>query len=295
MKPIDPDKLLRFPIPSVRQTLTARDIAFYALSIGMGEYPLDDGRLDYVDPLRGPVVMPAMVLVMAHPGFWVAHPDSGVDPEAVLHASQGFRIVGALPSEGEIESRSRVTSLQDKGPGKAALFQTLTELSDREGRTFAVLERTSFVRGGGGFGGENAKSEPMPEPPGVPADIVVDLPTSREQAIFYRLNGDLNPLHIDPAIAARAGFASPILHGLCTMGIAAHALLKALADYRPGGLTAMSMRFAGPIHPGETVRTEIWKDGRFRVLAAERGAVIADQGRADIAHPSYGLLAESGS
>jgi len=279
--PLDADKLLRFRIPKGRQSLTARDMAFYALSIGMGRDPLDAAQLAFVDPLRGPAPMPAIVLVLAHPGFWISHPDSGVDPAAVLHASQSFEIVGSLPTEGDIESATCVTELMDKGAGKPALIVSKTALTT-SGTVFAYLERTIFVRGGGGFGGKSGSSTaPVPRRE-EPADFIVDLPTGREQALLYRLNGDFNPLHSDPDVAARAGFQAPILHGLCTMGIVAHALLRQLCAYQPQSLRSMSLRFSNPVTPGETIRTEIWKDGRFQARTLERDAIVVDQGRASI-------------
>jgi acyl dehydratase len=281
--PINAEKLLRFPIPRGRQTLAAKEIALYALSIGMARDPLDAAELRYVDPLKGPAVMPAMALVMAHPGFWLADPESGVDPTAVLHAAQSLDILGRMPTAGVVQSSTRITGLVDKGAGKPALVLSQTELSDADGAVFARMERTTFIRNGGGFGGD-AGGEPRPAaaPQGSP-DIVVDLPTSPAQALLYRLNGDLNPLHSDPDLAARAGFSRPILHGLCTMGVVAHALLRALADYDNTRLRGMSLRFASPVLPGETIRTEIWADGSFRARVLERDTVVIDRGRAAIA------------
>ena len=113
------------------QVFRPNDIALYALSVGMGRDPLDTRQLAYVDPLQGPAVMPSMVLVMAHPGFWlVADPQSGVDPRAALHAAEAFEILGPIPAGGEVESRTRVTEVIDKGEGKAALILTETELCD---------------------------------------------------------------------------------------------------------------------------------------------------------------------
>jgi len=276
--PVDREKLLAFAIPAGRQTLTPRDVAFYALSIGMGQQALDASELRYVDPVQGPEVMPAMVLVLAHPGFWLAHPDSGVDPKMVLHGSQDFEILAPIPTHGEVRSTSRVTGLSDKGEGKAAIIFSDTDLFDESGTRFARMNRTIFVRNGGGcgsFGETNVTATPAPE--GAP-DIVLDLPTRPEQALYYRLNGDFNPLHSDPALATRLGFQRPILHGLCTMGVIAHALLRCLADHDSGRLHGMSLRFSAPVLPGETIRTEIWNSGQFRARAVERDVVVADQG-----------------
>lgn len=278
--PVDIKKLMAFPIPEVRHRLEPKDIALYALSVGLGADPMDEAQLRFVNPSRGPAVMPSMTLVMAHPGFWLGHPDSGVDPKAVLHASQGFEILGALPQAGDVVSRTTVAGVVDKGAGKAALIDSETKLADAEGRVFARLARTTFIRGGGGFGGSDKAKGERAALPNNPPDMVIDFETRPEQALIYRLNGDFNPLHSDPAVARKAGFDRPILHGLCTMGVVTHALLKALADYRPERLRSVRLRFSKPVFPGETIRTEIWKDGRFRALAPARSETVIDDGLA---------------
>ena len=101
-----------------------------------------------------------------------------------------------------------------------------------------------------------------------------------EQALYYRLNGDDNPLHADPEVARRAGFARPILHGLCTFGVVTHALLRGLGGYEPAGLREMTLRFSAPVFPGETIRTEMWRDGSFRARVLERDVVVVDHGLA---------------
>ncbi|WP_313802278.1 MaoC/PaaZ C-terminal domain-containing protein [Sphingobium sp.] len=289
--PIDAEKLLNFEIPRVRQKVTPRDAAFYALSVGMGHDDAHRAQQSFIDPLAGPLPMPSMTLVMAHPGFWLGHPDSGVDPVAVLHGRQSIAITGALPVDAEVESETRITGLIDKGPGKAALILTETQISDATGLPFARLDRTTFIRGGGGFGGSDAPISPAPPTlQGEPA-LSIDLATRREQALLYRLNGDLNPLHSDPDIAARAGFERPILHGLCTMGFILHAILRGCLDYRPDRLRSVSLRFAAPVLPGETIRTEIWNDGSFRARVVERDLIVADEGRFDAILPNSGTEA----
>lgn len=285
--PVDIDKLHAFQIPSVRQTLTPEAIALYALSIGMGRDPLDSDQLRFVDPLQGPPVMPAMVLVMAHPGFWMADPASGVDPKAVLHAAQAFEILAPLPNGGEVRSESRVTDVFDKGEGKAALIVTETDLSDSSGSCFARLTRTTFIRGGGGFGGGAGPSVARPQAPHSPPDYIRDLSTGKEQALLYRMNGDLNPLHSDAQLATRLGFDAPILHGLCTMGVVTHALLGALTGYQPQHLRRVRLDFAKPLYPGETIRTEIWRDGSFRARVLERDVVVISGGQAAISETPF--------
>jgi acyl dehydratase len=188
-----------------------------------------------------------------------------------------------LPTEGIVSSQSKVTELIDKGSGKAALIRTETLIADEAGATVARLRRTTFVRGGGGFGGQNETSPPPPEYPDHPPDYVIDLPTRPEQALLYRLNGDLNALHSDPAAARRAGFERPILHGLATAGVVCHALLRALSDYDERRLTGFRLRFTGSVMPGETIQTEIWSTGAFRARARERQEIVIADGRAALA------------
>ena len=280
---LDPVKLLAFKIPQPRQTVSPRDVAYYALSIGFGHDPLDPRQLDFVDCSRPIKVVPTMALTLAHPGFWLGDPESGVDASGVLHAEQQLELLAPLPVNALVTSQSRITGLVDKGAGSAALLRTETWIEDEAGKRLARLLRTTYLRGGGGFGGANELPQPIRPPPNGEPDQVVDIPTRPEQALLYRLNGDLNPLHADPGFARKAGFERPILHGLCTMGIVCHALLRALTDYDESGLTMMRLRFAGAVLPGETVRTEIWSDGSFRARVVERNVVVVDDGSVTIA------------
>jgi acyl dehydratase len=112
-----------------------------------------------------------------------------------------------------------------------------------------------------------------------------DLPTLAQAALIYRLSGDFNPLHADPAVARAAGFERPILHGMATMGIAAHAVLRTLLDYDAARLAGMRVRFTAPVLPGDTLRTELWVDGSvvsLRTTAIERAVVVLDHGRVDL-------------
>lgn len=282
--PINAEKLLRFSIPEVRQTLTRRDTAFYALSVGLGQDPMDERQLRFVDHRRELVALPSMAIVLGHPGFWLSHPESGVDPKAVVHGEQELVLHRPVPVEGEIIGRTRIAGLTDKGEGQAALLYTQKELVDAaSGSVLATTYNTTFIRGGGGFGGGTAPARPSrPAPAGEP-QAVVDLDTRPEQALYYRLNGDDNPLHSNPATAKASGFPRPILHGLCTLGVICHALVRTLADYEPARLKQLSLRFSSPVYPGESIRTEIWADGSFRARVAARDVVVASNGYAAIA------------
>ena len=115
-------------------------------------------------------------------------------------------------------------------------------------------------------------------------ELSCDLPTLRQSALLYRLCADMNPLHADPDVAQAAGFPKPILHGLCTYGVACHAILKSICDYDPSRLKSLSLRFSAPVFPGETIRTEMWRRGSkvlFRSRAVERDVIVLNNGVAE--------------
>jgi acyl dehydratase len=279
--PIDSDTLRNFPIPGRRHRFTRTDSAFYALSIGLGQDPLDERQLDFANPQRARWAMPSMALVVGYPGFWLADPATGVDAHRVLHGEQEILWLQPIPAAGEVISSSRVTGLIDRGPGKMAWVYSEKKLVDADtGVLVAICRQTHVLVGQGGFGGP---SDPIRRRHTLPArtpDITVDLQTRPEQALYYRLNGDDNPIHIEPTAAHRAGFARPILHGMCSMGIVVHALMRAMSDYDPVRLRSIELRFSSPVYPGETLITDIWDDGSFRARVAERGVVVVDHGKA---------------
>ena len=281
--PINPRKLLAYAIPMVRQAFTRKDSALYALSIGFGCDPLDEQQLRFVDPLRDHVAVPSMALVLGHPGFWLADPESGVDPTRVVHGEQTIELLGHLPVEGDVVGETSIVEVVDKGPGKAALLRTRKKLFDaKSGELLAVTSSTTFIREGGGFGGGNTTTLPpvVVEPTSLLPHHSLLLATRPEQALYYRLNGDNNPLHADPAVARLSGFPVPILHGLCTFGMACHALVRVLGRYDPYSLRNLTGRFSAPVFPGETLRFDIWNNGAFNVQVVERDVAAITNGHA---------------
>jgi acyl dehydratase len=291
---IDRDVLLNWPIPEVRHTYSQRDTMLYALGLGLGALPTDPHQLrfTYEERLQA---LPSMAVILGYPGFWLSDPRTGANWKALLHGEQGFRNFKPLPVAGTVLGRTRVTDVIDKGPEKGALVYTEREVVDAEtGERLSLLTSTSVLRADGGFGGP---SGPAPTPAPIPErapDVVCDLPTLPQAALLYRLSGDYNPLHADPAVAAVAKFPRPILHGLCSFGIAGHALLKTLCSYEPARLPAMRCRFTASVYPGETLRTEMWVDGdevAFRTMVLERQVVVLNNGRAEVHSPAVAAAA----
>ncbi|KDD49806.1 MaoC-like protein [Bordetella bronchiseptica OSU553] len=193
-----------------------------------------------------------------------------------------------LPVAGTVIGRTRVTEVYDRGPEKGAVVHARRDVVDAAtDELLCSLFATSVLRGDGGFGGPPAPPHRAAAMPGREPDRVEDIATLPQAALIYRLSGDYNPLHVDPDLAAQAGFERPILHGLCTFGLAGRALLQAACGHDPRRLTGMNARFSAPVFPGETLRTEIWlqDDGNaiFRTSALERGTVVLDNGQASLA------------
>lgn len=273
------DKLMNYRIPEVRQVLGPKDASLYALSVGLGQDPMDERQLEYVDYQRCTRAMPSQALVAAHPHFWMAAPETGIDAQQLVHGEQGLIIHRPMPVQGELVGRTRIEGVIDKGKGRGALLywsKTLFDAATDE--PIATTESTTFLRADGGFGGPSGPIRAPDPVPDSPPDAVIELATRTEQALFYRLNGDYNPLHADPAAARRAGFPRPILHGLCTFGVVCHALLRAVCDCDAARLRTMRLRFTAPVVPGETIRTEVWKSGAFRARVVERNVIAADNG-----------------
>ena len=282
---INYERLINWNIPEVEQRLTKRDTILYALGVGLGADPCDAGQLRFVyeEALQA---LPTMAVILGYPGPWHAHPDTGITRSHVVHGEQGFRIVNPLPVEGNVVGKTRVTGVVDKGKNRGALV--MTECTVREkasGNVLCALTSTTFCRADGGFGGPDGPVRAPHALPDTAPQHVCDLPTLPQAALIYRLSGDTNPLHASPAYAIKAGFKMPILHGRCIFGIAGHAILKSLCGYDPARFIAMEGRFSAPVYPGETIRTELWREGNvvsFRATVPARGVTVLNNGRAEI-------------
>ncbi|MBI4191805.1 MAG: MaoC family dehydratase N-terminal domain-containing protein [Betaproteobacteria bacterium] len=291
---IDCNKLKSWPFGAVEQTYTDKDTMLYALSVGLGADPLDENQLKFVYE-KNLQVLPTMANVLAYPGNWMRDPAAGIDWLRVVHGEHTMRLHKPLPAAGTIIGRTRITGVVDKGVGKGALLLRQREIFDQaNGALLATLEQVSFCRGDGGYsanGGADGKqiSDPPPpaphELPKTDPQIVCDLPTLPQMALIYRLCADRHLLHADPAVARAAGFPRPILHGLGTLGVAGHALLKCCCGYDPAKLRSLRLRFSAPVYPGETIRMEMWKNGAvvsFRARVVERDIIVLNNGYAEI-------------
>lgn len=266
-----------------------RDTILYALGLGVGaDDPTSRRALRYVYE-EGLEALPTMAVVLASPGFYLKEPRYQVAWKKVLHGEQRLNLHRPLPVRGRIRSKLTFDEIYDKGPEKGALlYSTRKIFDDDSGELLATLGSTSFLRGDGGCGGATT---PAPSPHKVPdgrsADLAIEIHTRIDQALLYRLSGDFNPLHVDPEVARSAAFERPILHGLCTYGIAGRVVLSALCANEPSRLKRLDVRFSRPVYPGASLKVEIWRDqpGRasLRVRDASSDAVVLDNGYVEFA------------
>lgn len=284
--PLNASALFDLDIPDIEQTVTAQDAILYALSLGLPFEEAGHDELAYVFE-KSLVVFPTIPVVLGRPDAWMTAPEIGVTRSKIVHGAQRLAVRKRVVAGQAVTSTNRVTEVLDMGVDKGGVIIFERMLMDSASReVLAISESTIFCRADGGFGGERTPTHPYAPVPAGPADVVLTVPTDRRAAMLYRLNGDYNPLHIDPDHAQAAGFDRPILHGLCTYGVAAAALRRLAGVSVDAPLSAFEARFSRPIFPGRSVSIEAWKgasDWRFRARDVESGAVVLDMGRAAFA------------
>jgi acyl dehydratase len=278
------DYVRKLAFAPIVQRYDSRDSALYALSLGMGQDPLDEDELPYVYEGRGLAAVPSQCVTLCWPPFWHREAETGIAWRRILHGEQSFLLSRPLAVEGAVRAEHRILAVDDKGAGRGAVIHTANDLfDDCGGDLLATLRATVFLRddgGCGGFGEAAAPTRPLDDQ-GEP-DAVLDFRTSKQAALLYRqASRDYMPIHADPVIARAAGFDRPISHGLNTFGLACRAALKTFAPRQPERIASMGVRFAAPAFPGDTIRIEMFLTDnglRFRARAIERAVLVLDRG-----------------
>jgi acyl dehydratase len=276
------ENVMAFRPGELDASYTGRDCILYALGIGLGMDPTDEHQLRFVYE-RNLAAFPTMAVVLGRPGR-MTDPAFGIDERMVVAAELQVVLHRPLAPKATLKARARIREVIDRGPGNHAIIQGTRDLVAPDGTVVATVDSYALARNHGGFGGP-VTQVPMPHqvPTTAPA-IVCDLPTPPNLAILYRLTGDENPLHVDPARAREAGFPRPILHGAATFGVAAHAVLRQYG-YEVDRLATIGGRFVRPVFPGETIRTEIWPEGRgisFQCRVVGRDEIVLSNGLATL-------------
>jgi len=260
---------------------TWKDVVLYALGIGA---QADELPFVYEHTPAGLKVFPSYGVILSGKSYMNILATMKVDLSRFIHGEQRLTLHGPIPPQGKTLTVGEVASIYDKG--KAALITFRMKTTTDEAEPLCENEAVIFYRGAGGFGGDpGPKAEPLLPPEGVEPDFRVSYAIPENQAALYRLNGDLNPLHIDPDFAKLGGFDTPILHGLCTFGYATRAIVYSLCDGDVGRFKEIKARFSGVVYPGETLITEGWKEknDRYLVQAKTRRGVVLSQAYAVVA------------
>jgi acyl dehydratase len=276
------ERIMAYRPADIAVSYGERECILYALGIGLGMDPLDPGALKFVYERSGLEAFPTMAVVLGWPGR-MTDPAFGIDERLVVAGDLKVVLHRPLAPQARLVSRPRVKEVIDKGPGNAAIILNTRDLLAEDGAAVATVDSSTFARKHGGFGGKATQTPPQHAVPQIAPQTTCDLPTPPNLALLYRLNGDENPLHADPGRAKEAGFDRPILHGAASFGVAAHAVLRTCADYRPQRLASIEARFSRPVFPGETIRTEMWRDGErvsFHCRVVGRDEIVLSNGLA---------------
>ena len=271
--PIDVSKALGASLPDGASTWGPDDVMLYHIGVGAGVPATDPNELEYtyeqnlkVLPSFGVIpVFGTLMGVMNVPGVQI-------NPMMILHGEQDLEIHKPIPTSAKATHAAKVVEIWDREKGASIVLEAKT--TDESGEPLFTNRFSVYVRGEGGFGGERGP-RPGNLPPEREPDVVVERATLPQQALLYRLSGDKNPLHADPSFAAMGGFDKPILHGLCTFGIVCKAVVDNVLDGDVTKVARYQVRFAGVVYPGETIVTNVWKEGDqllIRALVKEREA-----------------------
>ena len=272
--PINPEAVGATSDP-VEVSWTSFDALLYAVGIGAGTSELAYTTENTTDTPQQ--VFPTFPVVIGLGRASGAMSQIGTyNPAMLVHGQQGVTLHRPLPPSGTATVTSKVTGIYDKG--KAAVVAMEAAAVTADGPLYTTT-MSAFIRGEGGWGGDRGPSGPQNVPPDRTPDHEITYQTSPDQALVYRLSGDRNPLHSDPAFAALGGFDRPILHGLCTYGFTGRALLHAVCGGESARFEHIEGRFSSPVIPGEALTVRVWVDGSSAVFTTSVGdRVVIDQG-----------------
>jgi acyl dehydratase len=267
-----------------QRSWTSKDALLYALGVGAGQTDPTGFELEFTSensqntPQR---VLPTFPVIIGMGAGGM--PSLGdINWAMLVHGEQSIEVNGSIPPDGTVESVTTLVGIYDKGSGALAVTETESKYVDTGKPAFKV-RMGAFIRGEGGFGDSRGPELPARvKAPEKAPDVEVTYATRDDQALLYRLSGDRNPLHSDPAFAALAGFPKPILHGLCSYGFTGRALLHALCGSDPARFKGMDARFSKPVMPGDVLTVRMWRDGSGSAIfqtVTQDGTVVIDNGK----------------
>ena len=280
--PINYDEIMSMTSENVEISYSDKDSILYSLGVGLGNDPMNMAELKYVYE-NSQVALPSMATNFQYHSPLLLK--ANINFILVVHGEQKLSFSNPLPVSGDFISNAKVIGCYDKGAGKGAIIDVETKINLKKDNTeICKLVSTTFARGDGGFGGPESPKSEIFRPEGDP-DFVHEIKTKPDQALIFRLSGDFNPLHSDPNFATTAGFEKPILHGMCTYGIACRSLVESVCEGDAKRLKKFDCRFSSPVYPGETIVTEMWKNGSkvyYQSKVKERDKIVIKNGVSEI-------------
>ena len=280
--PINYDEIMSMTSENVEISYSDKDSIIYSLGVGLGNDPMNLAELKYVYE-NSQVALPSMATNFQYHSPLLLK--ANINFILVVHGEQKLSFSNPLPVSGDFISNAKVIGCYDKGAGKGAIIDVETTINLKKDNTeICKLVSTTFARGDGGFGGPESPKSEIFRPEGDP-DFVHEIKTKPDQALIFRLSGDYNPLHSDPNFAKTAGFEKPILHGMCTYGIACRSLVESVCEGDATKLKKFDCRFSSPVYPGETIVTEMWKNGSkvyYQSKVKERDKIVIKNGVSEI-------------
>ena len=280
--PINYDEIMSMTSENVEISYSDKDSILYSLGVGLGNDPMNMAELKYVYE-NSQVALPSMATNFQYHSPLLLK--ANINFILVVHGEQKLSFSNPLPVSGDFISNAKVIGCYDKGAGKGAIIEVETTINQKKDNTeICKLVSTTFARGDGGFGGPESPKNEIFKPEGDP-DFVHEIETKPDQALIFRLSGDYNPLHSDPNFAKTAGFEKPILHGMCTYGIACRSLVESVCEGDAKRLKKFDCRFSSPVYPGETIVTEMWKNDSkvyYQSKVKERDKIVIKNGVSEI-------------
>ena len=275
---INYDEIMNLTSENVEISYSDKDSILYSLGIGLGNDPMNLNELKYVYE-NSQSVLPSMATNFQYHSPLLLK--TNINFIMVVHGEQRLSITNTLPVSGDFIANAKVIGCYDKGPARGAIIEVETTVKNKKNNEeICKLVSTTFARGDGGFGGPDSPKKEIFIPDGEP-DYVSEVSTKPDQALIFRLSGDYNPLHSDPNFAKAAGFEKPILHGMCTYGIACRSLVNEICENDASKLKRFDCRFSSPVYPGETIITEMWKKDKmiyFNSKVKERDKLVLKNG-----------------
>jgi acyl dehydratase len=280
--PINYDEIMSMTSENVEISYSDKDSILYSLGVGLGNDPMNMAELKYVYE-NSQVALPSMATNFQYHSPLLLK--ANINFILVVHGEQKLSFSNPLPVSGDFISNAKVIGCYDKGAGKGAVIDVETTINLKKDNTeICKLVSTTFARGDGGFGGPESPKNEIFKPEGDP-DFVHEIKTKPDQALIFRLSGDYNPLHSDPNFAKTAGFEKPILHGMCTYGIACRSVVESVCEGDAKRLKKFDCRFSSPVYPGETIVTEMWKNDSkvyYQSKVKERDKIVIKNGVSEI-------------